>query len=230
MWLETCLCSLGISLSLFLQMVCPGCMEFVKILPLTTAYAFLFYLFLPTQAFKSGAFLVCAGIQGGTLHASIGMLLGGAGCAVIGREIWQTPFIHGRAKITPCIALAFFFLYLFFKVLGVDRDLLYVPILFSFLFSLWMWILWESRGHTTFKLFVLGAIVAHTFEMGGYLVPHPPLSPVYIHLLPCLFFLSPLVYLGGSVFSKRSRFGFPHGSKRWTIFFRREDWRTNRGV
>lgn len=205
MWLEICLCSLGISFSMSLHLFSEGS-EFIRLLPLTLAYATLCFLFFPTRIFKQMGVLFFIGVQLGTLSAWASALAVLAACLRFGKEVFDTPFIHGKSKITACLAMGFLFTYFFFKVLGVDRDLLFVPLFFAWIFSLWIWAVWESRKHTAFKIFVLGAMIVHLFEMWAYLIPHPPRSRAEIHTLPFLFFFTPLLYLGIRTARKSSLF------------------------
>jgi hypothetical protein len=194
MWLEVAVCSLGIAVSMGLQMLDAG-HPFARLLPLSVSYAALCVRFLPTRRFQQTGVLFFIGVQAGTLGAWTSLYFVTSALAMAAREVTTGHTLHGHSKITACAALGSLVLYFLFRALGVDRDLQFAPILCALIFSLWIWAIWERRGHSTFKMFVLGAMLVHTVEMGIYLIPHPPESPVTIHMVPLVFFFTPLLYL-----------------------------------
>lgn len=206
MWLEVCLCSLSIWSSMCLRIFCiHRCNEFTKMFPLTLAYAVLCQLFLPTPHLRWAGILFFAGIQGYTMHRwTLGIVL--FSLCLCAKEVYGTHRIQGESRIIAFISLGFFFCYFFFKLLGVDRDLMFVPLFFGFLFSLWIWAIWASREKGVLKYFVLGAMCTHVIEMALYLIPHPTLAPLTVHFGPFAYFLSPWVYMGFLGYKRTHRF------------------------
>jgi hypothetical protein len=192
MWLEGVLCIPGVSLSMLLHMYCIQCNEFIRLAPLSLAYAMISFLFLP-EHFKYYGILFFIGIQTTIVQVIVGLLVITGACIGSIYVVWKTHIIHGGTRIIAIVAFVCLWGYFVLKALGADRDLLFIPILLVFCCTLWIWAVWERQSHGMFKMFVLGAMISHFIEMALFLVPHPPLKPGWIHLVPLLFsLLSPL--------------------------------------
>jgi len=192
MWLEFAISSFCVAFWIFLEIWCDSCSPSVILAPRTigTLIASL-SLLESTRLQIAGIFFACS-LQfpwGETIPLFISL-------GLIGWEISHDPRYEVPSVIISLVSLGFIGIYGLMKAFGVDNDITFVPLIFAFLGSIWMWSIWfNSFRHKTFPIFVLIGMTTLLIQMALTLVPEPPLKPVQSLSVPLAFYISPPFYV-----------------------------------